>query len=151
MGVFNSQHYTRGKHKYIYGFLKPSVDRLTGEFVEVKICEPECSKERPCINLCCDPDEIYSFKKRKCLKSNSTLYSPIFYHDMSNKVGEQEGTSLPRPHFTIKFPRTFKYYCQENITQIFPSGNLFADYLSNSTGRKYFPAEYVPHNFNRNK
>lgn len=117
-------------------------NRLTGEFVEVKICEPECSKEKPCIQIqkCCDPDEIYSFFQRKCIKSKSVLYNPIFYHDMSNRVTRQKSLG---PHFSIRFPRYFKHHCQENTTQIFPSSDVFASYLSISTGRKYFPAEYV--------
>lgn len=80
---------------------------------------------------------FYSFKQKRCIKSNSVLYNPIFYHSMSKKV-EEKGLSA---HFSVRFPRSFKYHCQENTTQIFPSGNLFAEYLSNSTGRKYFPAE----------
>jgi hypothetical protein len=118
--------------------------RLTGEHLEVRICHPECSAQRPCIQKCCDPDEIYSFAQRRCIKSNPVTYNPIFYTDMSHRVGDfEEEATKPQPHFSIRFPRSFKYSCQANNTQILPSGNSFAKYLSDFTGQKYHRAELV--------
>jgi len=121
-------------------------NRLTGDHLEVRICHPECSAQRPCIQKCCDPDEIYSFAQRRCIKSNPVSYNPIFYKDMSHPVERTGGDpdkvkKLFQPHFSIRFPRSFKFSCQRNTTQIIPSGNQFASYLSNFTGQEYHHAE----------
>lgn len=110
------------------------------------ICDsPGCSwaEGRPCIQKCCNPDEIYSFSRRECIKSKGALFRPIFYHDLSHKLSDSQQESV-HPHYHIVFPRSFKYHCEENKTQIFPAGADFAHHLSNFTNRKYYSAQLSP-------
>lgn len=113
--------------------------RLTGEFVQIMICEsPVGNTVR--LQKCCNPDEIYSFSRRSCIKSKGALFHPIFYHDLSTKLSDTE-QEVVQPHYHIAFPRSFKHLCMENRTQILPAGVDFASFLSNFTNRKYYSAQ----------
>lgn len=116
------------------------INKLNQEYAQLLLCESqesECSTNplensngrRPCIQKCCDPDEIYSFARRSCIKSSTgSLFHPTFYRHLSSKLSSSE-QQVTLPHYHIKFPRTFKYQCVENRTQILgphPTGLLLA-------------------------
>lgn len=151
-GSFLRNGYFGYKNVEFYSPQEYCISALKIDFVEVQLCESEeddCSlnptdnSKRPCIQKCCNPDEIYSFTRRACIKSSTgALFHPTFYHHLSSKLSSVEQEQSILPHYHIKFPRYFKYFCQENRTQIFPAGHHFAEQLSNFTQRKYHSAQF---------
>lgn len=108
------------------------------ERLEVRICKPNCANPfTPCINKCCEYDEVYSLgmngKRGGCLKLdpllNETLWSPVFYEKLNTRLGAEEMKSL-QPHVIHNSPTSFKPQCTDKLTTVYPYGEKVVKFLN---------------------
>jgi len=79
--------------------------------VELIVCKPECSEQRPCITKCCDIDEVWEVSlypdgPLKCSSAGDKLWSPQLY----SSVGSKQANSVEKvkPHIITSHP---KFWC----------------------------------------
>jgi hypothetical protein len=75
-------------------------------FIDVIVCEPTCSEERPCVTKCCDLDEVWdisSYPHVKCSPAGDNLWNPRVFFSAYDTISLNDSRIIP--HIITHHPR----------------------------------------------
>jgi hypothetical protein len=122
-----------------------SLISLTENELELKSCQPSCSKKEPCIQKCCPLGFIFDITTSPpgCIESGVTKWSPKLFKVPSNpstliSVEELVETGI-LPRYFIRWPSSWAYNCYENATLMHP----YSEDVAGALGMEALKYDYL--------